>query len=242
MSLLPPQPDAAVVQPMPECWRVIGVSGDRSCPELERFIHCRNCPVLAEAARSFFDRAAPEGYLDDWREILEEPEVAIEADSVSLLVFRVDKEWLALPATVLVEVTPTRRLHALPHRRGTPLAGLVNIRGQLRLCVSLHAILGLAGRPGEPAGGANDGEASEAIPRLLVIERPDDHPAERWVIGVDDVAGVHRVHRSALRPVPSTVSQSAARCSAALVDWQGRTVAVLDEGRLFEAFRQAVAS
>ena len=46
----------------------------------------------------------------------------------------------------------------------------------------------------------------------------------------------------ALRPVPSTVSQSAARCSAALFDWQERTVAVLDEGRLFEAFRQAVAS
>ena len=38
--------------PVPECWRVIGVTGDRSCPELERFIHCRNCPVLAEAARA----------------------------------------------------------------------------------------------------------------------------------------------------------------------------------------------
>ena len=62
--------ETSVTQPMPECWRVIGVSGDRSCPELEQFIHCRNCPVLAEAARSFFDRAAPEGYLDAWRAIL----------------------------------------------------------------------------------------------------------------------------------------------------------------------------
>ena len=70
---------------------MIGVTGDRSCPELERFIHCRNCPVLAEAARSFFDRPAPEGYLDAWRAILEEPETAIEADSVSFLVFRIAK-------------------------------------------------------------------------------------------------------------------------------------------------------
>jgi chemotaxis-related protein WspD len=242
VTILPPPSEVAVKQPMPECWRLIGVSGDRSCPELERFIHCRNCPVLAEAARSFFDRAAPEGYLDAWRVILEEPETAIEADSVSFLVFRIAKEWLALPAPTLVEVTPIRPLHAVPHRRGTPLAGLVNIRGQLRLCVSLHAILGLSGSPAQPGAGSADGEAIEALPRLLVVERMQDRTAERWVIGADDVAGVHRVHRSALRPVPATVSQSAARCSAALFDWQNRTVAVLDEGRLFEAFRQAVAS
>ena len=28
-----------------DCWNHIGVSGDRSCPELNTFIHCRNCPV-----------------------------------------------------------------------------------------------------------------------------------------------------------------------------------------------------
>jgi len=238
---LPSPPTGAVHQPMPECWRVIGVSGDRSCPELERFIHCRNCPVLAEAARSFFDRAAPAGYLESWRAILEEPEEAVESDAVSFLVFRLAKEWLALPAPVLVEVTPVRRLHALPHRRGTPLAGLVNIRGQLRLCVSLHAVLGLAGGPCQPTAAAG-AEAADSPPRLLVLERTADRSAERWVIGADDVAGVHRVRRSALRPVPATVSQSSARCSAALFDWQERTVAVLDEGRLFEALRQAVAS
>jgi chemotaxis-related protein WspD len=242
VTILPPSPDATVTQPMPECWRVIGVSGDRTCPELEQFIHCRNCPVLAEAARSFFDRAAPEGYLEAWREILEEPETAIEADSISFLVFRIGKEWLALPAQVLVEVTPIRRLHALPHRRGTPLAGLVNIRGQLRLCVSLHAILGLPGSPGKPAASPGADESGESPPRFLVLERREDRLADLWVIGADDVAGVHRVHRSSLRPVPATVSQSAARCSAALFDWQDRTVAVLDEARLFEALRQAVAS
>ena len=242
MTVLPPIPVAEVSQPMPECWRVIGVSGDRTCPELENFIHCRNCPVLAEAARSFFDRAAPEGYLEAWREILAEPETAVEADSVSLLVFRVAKEWLALPAPVLVEVTPVRQLHALPHRRGTPLAGLVNIRGQLRLCVSLHAILGLPGGPAQPGALPAGGEWGESVPRLLVLERTQDRTTDLWVIGADDVASVHRVHRSALRPVPATVSQSSARCSAALFDWQEKTVAVLDDGRLFEALRQAVAS
>ena len=48
------------------CWHRIGVSGDRSCPELSTFVHCRNCPVFAAAARVFFDRPAPEGYLAEW--------------------------------------------------------------------------------------------------------------------------------------------------------------------------------
>ncbi len=43
-----------------DCWNRIGVNGDRSCPELTSFVHCRNCPVFAAAARSFFDRPAPE--------------------------------------------------------------------------------------------------------------------------------------------------------------------------------------
>jgi len=33
------------------CWRRIGVSGDRSCPELAQHVHCRNCPVYAGAAQ-----------------------------------------------------------------------------------------------------------------------------------------------------------------------------------------------
>src|ERR1700733_11671904 len=49
-----------------DCWNHIGVAGDRSCPELETFIHCRNCPVFSAAARTFFDRPAPEGYLAGW--------------------------------------------------------------------------------------------------------------------------------------------------------------------------------
>ena len=230
-------PAPHVEAPMPECWRVIGVTGDRSCPELERFIHCRNCPVLTEAARGFFDRPAPPGYLDAWRAILEEPEEAIEADSASLLVFR-------LPATMLVEVTPVRRIHTVPHRAGTPLAGLVNIRGELQLCLSLHALLGLPGGPRPPAAGAAapPGPDAEAVPRLLVVERSGPRAAERWVLGADEVAGVQRVPRSALRPVPATVGQAAARCSAALFAWRDRDVAVLDEERLFAAFRQAVAT
>lgn len=238
MTERPRPEDMPVTAPMPECWRVIGVAGDRSCPELQAFVHCRNCPVLADAARSFFDRAAPDGYLDSWRMILEEPAAAEEVADTSVLVFRVDHEWLSLPTAVLVEVTPFRTLHSVPHRSGTPLAGIVNIRGQLQLCVSLHAILGL---PGGPRPTAADDDIAGSC-RLIVLERATAQATERWVVGVDEVAGVHRVGRADLRPVPSTVSQAAARCSSALFAWQERTVALLDEVRLFDALQDAVSS
>lgn len=234
--------DEAVEAPMPECWRFVGVSGDRTCPELERFVHCRNCPVLAEAARGFFDRPAPPGYLEAWQTVLEAPDVRPDSDASSLLVFRLEREWLALPATALVEVTPVRRVHSVPHRGGTPLAGIVNIRGRLELCVSLHAVLGLPGGP-VSAGKDDEPDRSETgVPRLLVVERHHERATERWVVGVDDVAGVQRVPRSSLRKVPSTVGQATSHVSAALFDWQDRSVAVLDEERLFDALTRAVVA
>jgi chemotaxis-related protein WspD len=233
--------EAAVVAPMPECWRLIGVAGDRSCPELEAVIHCRNCPVLADAARTFFDREAPQGYLEEWRAILEEPAETVAADTTSVLVFRLESEWLALPTAVLVEVTPVRTLHRLPHRAGGVLAGVVNIRGQLQLCVSLHGLIGLPGGPSAPPHDSRDEDTTgRAAARLLVVERPGGEAADRWVLGVDEVAGVHRVTKGMLRAVPSTVGHAGGRLSSALFEWQERTVALLDEARMFEALRERV--
>jgi chemotaxis-related protein WspD len=212
----------------PACWRTIGVSGDRSCPELERFIHCRNCPVLAEAARAFFDRPAPEGYLESWKEVLEQPEKETGSATASVLVFRIGSEWLALPATVLAEVAPTRRVHRLPHLRGGVLTGLVNIRGQLQLCVSLAALLGFDRHSVQPQPGPDA--------RLLLV----DHDGDRWVFDVDEVAGVHRVPRSELRAVPATVSAAAQQACASLFAAHGRTVGLLDEVRLLAALHHRI--
>jgi chemotaxis-related protein WspD len=229
----------SVEQPIPECWRIVGVSGDRSCPELAQFIHCRNCPVLAEAARQFFDRPAPPGYLEAWQRVLDIPDERPDSDARSLLVFRLADEWLALPTAILVEVTPVRRIHAVPHRAGTPLAGIVNIRGRLELCMSLHAVLGVPGGPRQPAG--DEASADDAgVPRLLVIEQRKRTSSQRWVLGVDDVSGVQRISASALRKLPATVGQAATRCSSALFDDDARPVAVLDEARLFDALGRAV--
>src|SRR3954454_6216435 len=48
------------------CWQNIGVYGEGSCRELQKFVHCRNCPVYSHAALRLLERPLPEHYRADW--------------------------------------------------------------------------------------------------------------------------------------------------------------------------------
>lgn len=210
------------------CWDRIGIGGDRCCPELDRYAHCRNCPVFAAGARTFFDRPPPDGYLAEWAEILAAPEPETARDHLSVLIFRLHDEWLALATTCLVEVTMVRAAHRVPHRTSPVLVGLVNIRGQLHLCVSLHGVLGIDAV--DPS--SNNGEPS-ATRRLLVME----HRGERWVFAAEEVLGVEHVARAELRKVPGTLANPTHHFSQAVFPWRERHVGLLDEERVLAAFR-----
>lgn len=225
---------AAVVAPMPECWRQIGTSGDRTCPELDHVVHCHNCPVLAEAARRFFDRPPPAGYLEEWTAVLAEAPAAesgrlagsaaeVRDDSESVLIFSLADEWFALPVGGLVEVTESRRVHAVPHRTGGPLEGLVNIRGQLHLCISLAHLLRLS--PPQPSIAS-----ASSRERLVVAE----HAGDRWAFRVDRIAGIPAVPRPRLRPVPDTARIDAGGHATALFEQDGLVVALLAPQSIFE--------
>jgi chemotaxis-related protein WspD len=222
------------------CWHRIGVSGDRSCPELSTFVHCRNCPAFTAAARSFFDRAAPEGYLAEWSTWLteygsdgpgprgegrgddDEDDALAQREGVSILIFRLGAESLAFRTRAVAEVTTPRPVHRVPHRSGRILAGLVNLQGQAQLCVSLHGLLGID-VPGPP-------------PRLVVLR--DRRRAETWAFGADEVAGIQRIRRTQWGPVPSTLVNPAVGFSQAVLSWNGRSVGLLDEQRVFAALRE----
>jgi chemotaxis-related protein WspD len=209
-----------------DCWNQIGVNGDQSCPELEAHVHCRNCPVFGSAARAFFDRPPPAGYLDEWAGLLARPAAAADPDEVGLLVFRLGDEWLALGSRLVVEVTSVRPVHRVPHRTSDVLAGLVNLRGQLQLCVSLHGLLGVA-----PAA---EEDGSTARRRLIVMRRD----GETWAFAADEVAGVRRVPRGDLEKVPSTLANPSGSFSQAVFSWgDDRSVALLDDPRVFAALR-----
>lgn len=207
------------------CWDRIGIGGDRSCPELAQHAHCRNCPVFAAAAQTFFDRPPPAGYLDDWTAVLAHAEPAIERDHCSAVLFRLHGEWLALPTPCLIEVALPRPAHRVPSRSNRAFLGLVNIRGQLHLLMSLHGVLGI-----EPPDKA---ESATGRQRFLVVEQR----GERWVFAADEVHGVEHVSRDQLRKVPGTLTNPAHHFSQAVFPWRDRHVGLLDDERVLAAFR-----
>uniref|UniRef100_A0ACD5GP87 Uncharacterized protein n=1 Tax=Desertifilum tharense IPPAS B-1220 TaxID=1781255 RepID=A0ACD5GP87_9CYAN len=74
---------------MPEdCWQQIGVQGDRSCPQLDIYIHCRNCPVYTSAGRALLEREVPADYLAERTELLTQVKLEEAVDSLSLCIFR----------------------------------------------------------------------------------------------------------------------------------------------------------
>ena len=204
-----------------DCWSKIGVSGDSTCPELDVHVHCRNCPVFATAARGFFDRPAPAGYLDEWAGILSAPVEPIATKDISLLIFRLRDEWLGMRTESVVEVTTPRPVHKIPHRSNATLVGMVNLRGRLQLQVSMHGLLGVG--PGGDAGPS----------RLVVISRE----GQTWVFEADEVLGVYRFARERLGHVPSTLADPAISFSQAVIDWKGKSVGFLDDPRVFDALR-----
>jgi chemotaxis-related protein WspD len=177
-------------------------------------------------ARRFFDRLPPEGYLREWTERMARPDEVVEPDLVTLLVFRVGGEWLAIGSEHLVEVTHAQPVHTVPFRTGRTLRGLVNVRGQLRLCFSLHALLSEEGGAG-PRGGTS---------RMVIIQEG----TEQWVFLADEVARVNRVPRTRLRKPPSTLPGGSS-FTTAVFDWNGKTVGFLDGGRLMGALRSLMS-
>lgn len=217
-----------VISEQVDCWNKIGVRGDHSCPELLKVVHCQNCPIFAQAGQQFLNAPSPPGYLEEWSQRLADPIEEEATDLQSVLIFRLGNEWLALPIGVLVEVTAPLPVHRIPHRGGL-LAGLVNIRGELYLCVRLAAMLGIM-----TSSDANSVQPSR--PRLLVVRRDTD----RWVFPVDEVDQAQRFPTRDLKPVPATVARSAMHLTRGVFHFQGRSIGYFDDARLFQALRTRV--
>jgi chemotaxis signal transduction protein len=111
-----------------------------------------------------------------------------------VVLFRVGPEWLAMDVRHTVEVAPARPIRRVPHQAGGLLAGLVNVRGELQLAVSLRHLLGV--------DAMSEGSAN---PRHLVAE----HDGARWVFPADEVFDIRHFRADELGAVPDTVSASA---------------------------------
>ncbi len=215
------------------CWSRTGVSGDGSCPNLAVQVHCRNCPAFSSAGRGLLDCQAPEGYLSDWTGFLAKEKEEHAEGKASAVIFRLGPEWLALRTQRFREISPVKAIHRLPHRKNGILLGMVNVRGEILLCVSLKSVLGIEDETGAAP------ESSRAYRRMAVVEKEKD----QWVVPVDEIHGVQRFDDSALRKLPVTVAKSAVRFTCGMLPWQEKSVGLLDEELLFYSLKHtALAS
>ncbi|NHZ96393.1 chemotaxis protein CheW [Massilia sp. CCM 8734] len=216
--------------PLIDCWNKIGVQGDRTCPELEKVIHCRNCPVYSAAAARLLDSDLPEGYVDERTGHYAQPQRDALQATGAFTLFRIGAEWLCLPAAAVTEVAGMRAIHVLPHRPPVVL-GVANVRGALLICVSLAHLLGV-----EQDAVVMEGEAI-SYRRLVVLAGEQG----RLVFPVDEMHGIERFSPEALQPVPATLDKAASTYTSAMLAWGERSVGCLDAGLVLYGLQKGLA-
>lgn len=177
-------------------------------------------------------RSPEKSYVEEWTALLaKEHEPEFDTNEVAAVVFRLGAEWFAFPALWLYEVTENKVVHRIPHKRNPVVKGLVNLKGVLRICVSLHQLLEVE----EPAVNTNDDRAS--YKRMICIQ----NEAGQWIFPVEEVYGVHHFDLSLIENVPVTVMKSRVNYLRGVFPWNGHNVSYLDQELLFPSILRSVS-
>jgi chemotaxis-related protein WspD len=228
--MMQPAMQVHAMAPDDACWRRIGVTGDASCAELVRHIHCRNCAAYAGAAQRNLQRAVEPGYREAWARELARPEPpAIHTDAAAM-VFRVGAEWLALPMALMAEVAPLAPVHRLPHRSNAALLGIVNVGGRLVPAVSLAHLLDIHLDDVPPPLGRH------AFARLLVLALPAG--GQRFALPVDEMHGVLRHAAAGVRAPAANVGRSPMPLLAGVVADSAIEAGLIDAALLADQLMQ----
>ena len=226
------------------CWQQIGVWGDRTCPELAAVAHCHACSTYKAAGAQLLARSAPPGYAAEQTAQLAAPtQLGDRADIRLALIFRLGREWLAMPSSVCQQVLSPVSPHTLPHRSNQTLLGIVNVRGQLLLKVSLFEALGLTAVTTESA--AKSATQRQGYSRMVVVEKSIESDAgtrhlDTWAFDVDELSGIYPVALGQLETAANGVINRAETCTRYVFSWQNQQVNWLDDSQLFKSLRQRV--
>lgn len=226
--------ESEISMPVESCWNSIGVLGSANdsgtCPKLTEMIHCRNCPVFIDAGNSLLNCPLPGGYMEEWTEIIGREKDSLAKNNISIIIFRIGKEYLALRSAIFREIVNPRKIHKVPHRSDDVFLGMTNIRGELQLCFSLKALIG------ESANGET-ASVEDASAKMLVIQ----NGGKCWVFPVDQVLGVLRCNDSLAQNVPVTVSKSSGTFTQKVLHHDRREIGLLDDELLIFSLQRKIS-
>jgi chemotaxis-related protein WspD len=209
-----------------ECRLEIGVEGDGSCPKLASYIHCRNCPVFAEFGRELLTRRPPDDYAHQWTQIYAKRKEDTKSQRLSsVIIFRIADQRMAMPVKIVKDVRSDVPVRRIPHRSNDRLRGLVNIQGVLRLCVSIHAFMGLSPDRDE-----------SSVNHMIMIEKG----TQNWVFAVDELQGLHHIDLDEMQNTPVQAAKALDPITKGLFHWQGEAIGVVDEDAIFSIFARSL--
>jgi len=189
----------------------------------------RSSHDIASAVAALLDRALDHASLREATEHVARDASSQQSLAQAMFVFRLGAEWLGLATSIVDEVVEPRIIHALPHRREGVVRGLVNVRGQLTICVALEQLfqLGAGARPARTRQGP--------LGRRLVVLASQGH---RVAFEADEVHGAYRFDPASLSNVPATVSHAVASFTTGVLPWGDRSIGQLDSELVFHAINR----
>lgn len=178
----------------------------------------------SEELMNLLQRVPPSNYLEEWSKSLAHKEEESVLDQTPIIVFRLYQEWLALKSQCLKEVSEERPVHTIPHRTNEVFTGLVNLSGELYLCMNLACLLGI---------NQEASQKSLSYRRLIAIQSEADF----WVFPVHEVDNLYLITSNQITEVPSTISHSLNHRYQGIIYLQDKTIGFLDEQKLFRDIR-----
>jgi chemotaxis-related protein WspD len=214
------------------CWTTIGIRGDRSCPDLLKYVHCRNCSRYESAVHDLLNREPPETYIEELTRMIAEPETKETGQKQAVMVFRLGAEWLALPIGLFVELARARPVRSIPHRSNSVFLGLVSIRGDIQLCFSIAGLLEI-----QPAKDGKKIPPTGLAQRFCVVSRQN----QKLVFPADEVHGLGNYAENEIQPVPVTAAETIQKYTLGTIEVNKRQTGLINDELLFTAFERSIS-
>ena len=147
----------------------------------------------------------------------------VEEEKSKYVIFTLHGTLYAFAGLEVKEILPAMEIFAVPGAPQT-IPGVVNNRGDIEAVVDLHGVLGLAR------------SAPAAANRIVMTEKA----GVRAGMLVDSVVDVVDLTPGSIKPPLATLDDAARMLVSGETSYQGRSVVLLDVGRIFDTLRSHV--
>ncbi len=214
-----------------KCWDSIGVFGAGICELLDDYHHCKNCPIYALGGRHLLEREISPEMIHEWTSIISLPKEHESVDKTSLVIFRIADEWLGINTNIFQEAVVNKFVHFVPSRTNDYLHGIINVNGELLMCISFAKLINL------PAVMTESVNSKEKVFRNILIIFDKNY---RFAFPADEFFGVASLSREEMTKPPLTVSKADNTISSSLIIHNGKTIVLIDDKKMFSLINRKV--